>query len=139
MNAAVFKMLICRNEMHSSEPGASSGRQRCSTAARGFCSAVHEEQPANASLCRRRPSDSAAVLFYLRFKHSVQCNYAPGPWRWGRVGAAMLMQGYGILLASEVWPSPPQEGAFLSQPETGCVLGPLGALQEEYLLSGLHS
>lgn len=51
----------------------------------------------------------------------------------------MLMQGYRILLAFEVWRSPLHEGAFLSQPKTGCVLRPLGALQEEYLLSGLHA
>lgn len=32
MNAAVFKMLICRNEMHYSEPSAYCSQQRCITA-----------------------------------------------------------------------------------------------------------
>lgn len=50
MNAAVFKMLICRNEMHSSEPAAYCSQQRCITAAQRFPSAVLEEQPANVPL-----------------------------------------------------------------------------------------
>lgn len=33
MNAGVFKMLICQNEMHSSQPLAYCSQQRCITAA----------------------------------------------------------------------------------------------------------
>lgn len=51
----------------------------------------------------------------------------------------MLMWGYGILLAFEVWPPPLHEGAFHSQLKTSCVLGPFCTLQDEYLLSGLDT
>lgn len=50
MNAAVFKMLICRNEMHSSEPFAYCSQQRCITAALCFFSSMREEQADN--VCR---------------------------------------------------------------------------------------
>ena len=52
MNAAVFKMLICRNEMHDSEPLAYCSQQRCIIAAACLSCSMREEQADNAPLCR---------------------------------------------------------------------------------------
>lgn len=142
-NAAVFKMLISTTEMHSSEPIASCSQQRCITAAQCFSSPRLRTSRLMFPSAGWRPSDRGGVLSYLNFQHCVKWKYAlrhwPWPWRSGPIGPVMLMQGYGILLAFEVWPSPLHEGAFHSQLKTGCVLRPFCALQEEYLLSGLHA
>lgn len=42
MNAAVFQMLICRNEMHNSVPFAYCSQHRCIIAALCFCSSIRE-------------------------------------------------------------------------------------------------
>lgn len=55
MNAGVFKMLICQNEMHSSQPLAYCSQQRCITAA---LAAMREERPASAGPGTPCPSDS---------------------------------------------------------------------------------
>lgn len=92
-------------------PVAYCSQQRCITAAQRSSSAALEEQPANVQPpAGGRPLDSEAVLCYLNFKRSAKWKYAFWPQRSGRIGAVMLMQGCGILLAFEVWPSPPHEG-----------------------------
>lgn len=71
---------------------------------------VRSKRATFAGVC---PSDSRGVRFYLDFKHSLKRNYAlrllprtPVTRRPRRIGAVMLMQGDGMLLAFEVWPSP---------------------------------
>lgn len=64
-NAAVFKMLICATEMHSSEPIAYCSQQRC-------ISASPAPRVSSSRLMFPSAADSSAELLYLNFKHSVK-------------------------------------------------------------------